>query len=429
MKDRAKLVLVGMGGYGETFLQPMLNGDITNVDLAACVDPVPENSEYYAGIQELGIPVYDSLASCFGNHKGIDLTVICSPLQYHAPQTIEALEYGSHVLCEKPLAPTVQEAQEMMQVRDRTGKSVSIGYQWSFSPAIQNLKKDILSGVYGQPKILKTIVFRPRGGKYFTRNTWAGALQTAGGDWVLDSPVNNANAHFLHNMFFVLGRTQETSALPVSVNGELYRANNITNFDTAAMRVKTDCGIEIFFYASHAVEYSQGPDFEYQFENGIITSEYRSDGLNIFSIMNDGSRIEYGVPNVSSAYKLNCCVEALLKGNSPAFCSLEAAYSHTLCLNGLQDSMPYVSKFPDDIIIHKTNPDDGDIFVSVDGLGNILLYCYDNCIMPDEIGSNRRPHWVETGNEINLKKYKSFPSLFHAEVNEHVITNCTSING
>jgi hypothetical protein len=53
---------------------------------------------------------------------------------------------------------------------------------------------------------------------------------------IFDSPANNATAHFLHNMFYLLGATRETSAAPAVVQAELYRANAIENFDTAAIR-------------------------------------------------------------------------------------------------------------------------------------------------------------------------------------------------
>ena len=45
----------------------------------------------------------------------------------------------------------------------------------------------------------------PRDERYYSRNGWAGVKRTNDGTWILDSPTNNACAHFLHNMFYVLG--------------------------------------------------------------------------------------------------------------------------------------------------------------------------------------------------------------------------------
>src|SRR5918992_777122 len=100
----------------------------------------------------------------------------------------------------------------MIRARDAAGRQVSIGYQWSFCPAIQRLA---------------SMVLWPRDETYYLRNKWAGRLFTGQGHPVFDSPVNNACAHYLHNMFYVLGDRTDTSAVPARVTAELYRANSI----------------------------------------------------------------------------------------------------------------------------------------------------------------------------------------------------------
>ena len=131
---------------------------------------------------------------------------------------------------------------------------MAVGYQWSFSPAVQALKDDIRSGLFGAARKLKCLYLWPRDEGYYARNDWAGKRKDAEGAWVLDSPVQNAMAHDLHNMFYVLGKTRETSARPAEVEAELYRANAIENFDTAAARIRTEEGVEILFFVSHASE-------------------------------------------------------------------------------------------------------------------------------------------------------------------------------
>ena len=129
---------------------------------------------------------------------------------------------------------------------------VAIGYQWSFSPAIQRLKGDIAAGVFGAPKRLKTIVLWPRDETYYSRNRWAGKQRDEAGNPIFDSPVSNACAHYLHNMLYVLGDAVDRSAIPSRVSAELYRAHPIENYDTAALRCWTDRGVEILFIVSHA---------------------------------------------------------------------------------------------------------------------------------------------------------------------------------
>jgi len=60
-------------------------------------------------------------------------------------------------------------------------------------------------------------------------------------------------------MLYVLGDTTERSARPVEVKAEMYRANRIECYDTAAARIRTAGGVEILFLASHAGRATRGP--------------------------------------------------------------------------------------------------------------------------------------------------------------------------
>jgi predicted dehydrogenase len=88
----------------------------------------------------------------------------------------------------------------MIKARDQANKFVSIGYQLSFSEEIQNLKRDIRSGIFGKPKRFKS----PRSENYYSRG-WAGKMKDNQGNIVMDSVSNNATSHQIHNMFYVLG--------------------------------------------------------------------------------------------------------------------------------------------------------------------------------------------------------------------------------
>ena len=157
-----KTVLVGAGGYASIYARELLNiknqspeNQIT--DFCAIVDPFIKNAPLYDKIVEAKIPLYETLEDFYKNNSA-DLAVIATPPYLHKDQTITALMNGSNVLCEKPVAPTVEEVNEIIACSGKTGKFVGIGYQWSFSDAIQRLKKDILDGLLGKPLCLKTFI-------------------------------------------------------------------------------------------------------------------------------------------------------------------------------------------------------------------------------------------------------------------------------
>ena len=396
------IVLVAIGGYAERYVRLLLDAPADrNVRLVGAVDPTADRQAMANELKARGVPIYDDLASFYTDHSA-DLAVIASPIHMHAPQTCEALSAGSHVLCEKPLTATIQDAHKMAAAQRAAGKFVAVGYQWSFSPAIQALKRDILAGELGRPIRLRTLVLWPRRRSYYQRNDWAGAMKSADGQWVLDSPANNATAHFLHNMFYVLGDSVRTSASPADVQAELYRVNDIANYDTAAIRCRTDAGAEVLYYTTHAANVERGPVFCYEFENATVVYDGDAD-KNIVARFTDGHEQAYGDPGADNMAKLFRAVDCVRSGNEP-LCTIAAATPQTLCINGAQESAGQVAQFPAELV-EVTDGDDPLTWVR--GLGEQLQDCCDRGVLPSELG---RISWAEPGKPIDLRGYDFFPA-------------------
>jgi predicted dehydrogenase len=405
MGKTVSVALVGIVGYGKGYLDRLMDeAEGKDINFCAAVARRPERCERIGQIRERGIKVFPSLEEMYASGTKIDIVMISSPIQVHCQQSCLAMENGSHVLCEKPISATVQEAFKIMEVEKKTGKFCAIGYQWSFSDAIQGLKKDVMAGVFGKPIRLKTFTIWPRDEKYYGRNDWAGGLKTADGDWILDSPINNATAHFLHNSFYVLGATRETSAMPVDVTAELYRANKIQNFDTGVLRAHTDNGAEILFYSSHAAPVSVGPVIHYQFEKAdIYFDEYSKKNSQIIARFKDGTKKMYGSPEDNKYRKIWDCVEAARNNVKPACCA-QASAPQILCINGLQDSMPDVVDVPKECV--KIAGAEGAKLTTINGLMDSMVQCYEQGILFSEHGEIR---WSKPGKKIDLTSYKAFP--------------------
>lgn len=402
MNQKVGILLVGIGGYGNTYVKELLdNPGRENWEIKGVVDIYPERCSKYNELLEMKIPMFSSIDDFYGESSA-DLAVISSPIQYHTDQACKALSYGSNVLCEKPVAATIQDVLKIIEQRDKAEKFVDIGYQWSHNDAVLRLKQDILDGKLGKPVRMKTIVLWPRDRDYYARG-WAGKKKDSSGRWVLDSVAANATAHYLHNMFFVLGDAMDQSARLVSVTAETYKANPIENFDTAVIRARTDKGVEILFLASHAVpmEAYRGPDFEYVFENAVV--RYRdvpqSEESLISAVFNDGTVIEYGCPNGNVQEKLWIAIKAA-KYDSRIICGLEAASAHTVCINCTQESVPEPLKFPKEII----RTDEAGGITWVNGLAEAMGGCYENWTMLHETGLP----WTHVGREISAMKYEYF---------------------
>lgn len=395
-KDIA-ILLVGIGGHGHNFVKTLLEhaGD-AGVTLAGAVDPHPEGCRELEALQALGIPIVDRMESFFKTGRA-DLAVISTPIQFHCPQTCLALAHGCHVLCEKPIGATVADALRMIEARDRAGKMLAIGYNASYSAITQRLKSDIRAGRFGRPLQFKTLILRPRTHAYYRRG-WAGKCRDADGNWILDSVAANSTAHFLHNMFFVLGDRPDHSALPQQVTAELYRANAIENFDTVAARIVTRDHVEMLYYATHATLRELGPIYAYKFEEAEILFPDGQDG--IVARFHDGRRIVYGEPEVGSAEILWRAVDALRLGK-PMSCSAEGATAHTLCIQGMQASTPTILDFPS--ALTRVHPDPETTWV--EGLDTVLEAAYREGTLPSETGVA----WARQGTPITV----DIPAVLH----------------
>jgi len=389
------IVLVGIGGYGGSYVEPLLAGsDAGAVTLVGAVDPYPEASKFVHELRRRGIPLYASLEQFYAV-SAADLAVIASPIQFHCDQTCLALAHGSHVLCEKPLCATLEEAERMLAARERANKLVAIGYQWSFNEGIQAIKRDIRSGAFGKPKRFRTLVLWPRGARYYSRG-WAGKMRDDRGHPVYDSVAGNATAHYLHNMFYVLGSETDRSARPVSVTAELYRANAIENYDTAAVRAFTEDGVELLYYGSHAVLEKVGTVFRYEFEHAELTyDETEKTGVPIVARFHNGERQVYELPPSSVEQKLRSTIAAI-RGEGPLLCGIEAAMSHTLCISAMQRSE--IANFPEALVKRGEPYQLNDTITYVEGLNRQLNACYEQAALPAELGFD----WALPGREIRL---------------------------
>ncbi len=378
------VALAGIGGYGAFYAQELLDHAARHhVRFSAAVDPVLERAPLRSAIEAAGVPLYRSLDELYARQVP-DLLVLASPIPVHAPQACLALAKGSHVLCEKPIAATVRDALAMREAEQRSGgRFLAIGFQWSFAEAVQALKADIRSGALGTPLRLKTRVQWPRNSAYYARNRWAGRIQDDTGAWVYDSPVSNATSHYLHNMLYLLGRESHLSAKPRTVEAELYRANPIENFDTAALRIVTDSGVEILFLTTHACPSGVGPVSEFEFSNAVVTRTHGADGT-FMARFADGRIQNYGNPDAQPHRKLWHCVDAIREGVAIP-CGVAAALPHLICVNAMQAAPNAIVDVPASLIRQRADGD-ADTLRWIDGIDDIFTRCFARHALPSELG-------------------------------------------
>ncbi|MBQ2889867.1 MAG: Gfo/Idh/MocA family oxidoreductase [Clostridia bacterium] len=380
--EQVSVLLVGIGGYGETMVHEIMENPSPYIKLAGVVDPYPERCTYIEEIKKMGVPVCASMDEFYKDNSA-HLAVISTPIFLHTKHILSALENGSNVLCEKPLCSDEKDIDIILKAKEKAEKFVYIGYQWSFSDAITNLKKDIADGKFGKLIEMKTLILRPRDREYFARGVgWAGKIKMPDGTPVYDSVANNSAAHYLFNMQFLMAPFGE-AAKATEIKAELLRVNNIENFDTAKIQFKFEEGQKATFIAAHPVNRAVEPVFEYKFENGtvyysvnpvdasigILPENYTEFG-NIVAFMNDGERKVYGNPMANNCKKMYMAAEAVLNNDmSEGPCGILATAEHTKLINYIQKNCE-IKNISSEFLKEEDN------LLYADGLFEKAICCY-----------------------------------------------------
>ena len=410
MGELVKFAVVGLGGYGKSHLDSAADIEAQGLgvlDAVVCIDP-ENHMEKLAEYKQRGVRVFNTLDSLI-DAGGVDVITLPIGIHDHVRLSIVCMEAGFNVIVEKPLTGAVQDADRLIDVRDRTGKTIVIGYQHLYSQTIQGLKDRITNGHLGRIKMARLKASWPRGDHYYSRNPWAGSRQRDG-VWTLDSPINNALAHYLTNIFYLCGASVEDPCGITSVQAELYRAWDIENLDTACLRVKTDTDTTAWIAMSHVAENQFGPIMDLTCENGTVhwmpgSCEITYTNGKSESIADDDARMRTS-PWVNM-------VNALRNGER-VISSLEVGRSQTLCINGAHESCPDVHDFPADVVrtvIEKEHTKRTDTivehkFLVVDGLEELLHRCADE----GKLFSEMDVPWAVGSEPYELGGYSRFPS-------------------
>lgn len=139
--------IIGQGRSGHNIHAMTLSSLPELYKIAAVSDP--EESYRRRAVQKFGCDAYENHKD-FLDRKDLDLIVNASPSHMHVPLTLEFLEHGFHVLCEKPLARTVEDVDLLIEASIKAGKLLAIFQQSRFSPAFQQIIRIVDSGVLGR---------------------------------------------------------------------------------------------------------------------------------------------------------------------------------------------------------------------------------------------------------------------------------------
>ena len=161
MEKKLKVGIIGCGGIANGKHMPSLK-KVAECEMVAFCDIIVSRAEEAA--KKYGTPdakVYEDYKELLKDET-IDVVHVCTPNRSHSFITVDALEAGKHVMCEKPMAINSAEAKKMLDAAERTGKKLTIGYQSRFRDDSAYLKAAADAGDLGEIYYAKATALRRR---------------------------------------------------------------------------------------------------------------------------------------------------------------------------------------------------------------------------------------------------------------------------
>lgn len=388
---------VGIGGYGIEVTDYILKEsqkDNSFVCLGAVCDPaLADHAKRVEYLRDKGVTVLSSFDELLA--LPLDAVWLPVPIHLHRPFLEKSLLAGRATLCEKPAAGCVQDIDAMIAARDRSGLPVAVGFQDVYRPDMRQLKRQLMAGMIGQIRSATVTASWPRSDQYYSRNDWAGKLKK-GDVWVLDSPANNALAHQIHLVLFLLGEDLFTSAQPVAVEAELYRVNPIENYDTCSLRITTQSGVSVLVMFTHSSQQRIDPRITMKGSQGEAALDVNRE---LCWSDKDG---EHRQP-----LKWGNCVNGFaqwLRGqHDEPVATLEMARAHTVVVNGVSEAS-VVRDVPEAFV--QTEPvKAGGTVRYIPGIENVFEQCAASNRMLHESGLVQ---WSAPAGQMDVRSYSRF---------------------
>ncbi|WP_106816376.1 Gfo/Idh/MocA family protein [Microbacterium timonense] len=260
-QGKVRIGLIGAGGIaGAHVAGYRRNPDI--VEFAAIADPVRESAEKRRGDDE-NVRLYADYREMIAA-GGLDAVDICLPHHLHAEAIIAAADAGLHVLCEKPLCLTLDEADAISAAAERNGVTIMCAHNQLFQPAVAAAKALVDSGALGRVYEVRTT------DSFFNDFTlenmgWRAQAATSGGGELIDTGY-----HPLYLLQHFAGGSPSEVAAMLS----RHRLEFMEGEDSAQVLVRYDNGVVGHVTTSWAYEPAVGTEkFSLVAEKGSLSSD------------------------------------------------------------------------------------------------------------------------------------------------------------
>lgn len=201
------VALVGLGSYSSYQLAPALQ-DTQHCYLAGVVTGTPAKEKEWAdkyGIPSANIYNYENF-DAIADNKDIDVVYVVLPNAMHAEFCIRAAKAGKHVICEKPMAISVKECDDIINACNEAGVKLGVGYRLQSEPYTNEIKRIVREKTFGEVRYV---------------SAEAGYRSRSNPDqWRLDKALAGGGALLNMGVYAIQGAIYGTGQNPISVSAQ-----------------------------------------------------------------------------------------------------------------------------------------------------------------------------------------------------------------
>jgi len=182
--SKLKFGILGCGRISSRHVDALIDNQ-KDSELIAVFDIVEKlaidrKNQYESKVKGSNVKVYKNYDD-FLNDEDIDVVTIATISGYHAQQAIDCLNHGKHVLIEKPMALSLEDADKIIDAGKLNNKKVCVSHQNRFIPAVQKLKRAINEGRFGKLIHGTARILWARDDNYYKQAPWRGTKELDGG--------------------------------------------------------------------------------------------------------------------------------------------------------------------------------------------------------------------------------------------------------
>ena len=349
--DIIKIGVIGCGGIANNKHMPAYKSNKEAKMVAFCDIIVERAEKAKADFGDEDAKVYTDYKELLKD-ESIDAVLVLTHNSEHCHITVDALNAGKHVLCEKPMAMNYEEAKKMIEARDKSGKVLTIGYQNRFCADNLYLKKLADKDAFGEIYYAEAIAIRrravPTWGVFIDEKKQGGGPLIDIGTHALDLTLfvmnNYEPAYCVGKTFHKLNKTTQTGNLWGDWDTEAFTAE-----DSAFGFVVMKNGAVVYLKSSWALNYAEPREAKTRV-CGEKAGADTLDGLKINHILEGKQAIT--IPDLTAGkvaffdgdgtgtpaqMEANCFIKKI-KGEGELYVTAEQAACVTRILEGIYES-------------------------------------------------------------------------------------------